>query len=127
LSFGFEERLQSVLAASPHLLSTPTFSGRRLLLGREVAVEPDVSGSGPEAERIVESRARTGKGRMDVVFAESDGMPTLVEAKLYSNQTMDSVIDQALGSAEAMFAAPNRTAWELHRVDKRRPVALPHF
>lgn len=113
LPFGFEERLQDLIALTPELLASPHWAAPRLLLGREIPVHGEmavVGGPavirGPASERAAQNTL----GRMDVCFAEADGTPTIVEAKLAANGTMKDVLDQALGYAEDLFASPSKAA-----------------
>lgn len=107
IPFGFEERLQELIASTPDLLASPRWPGDRILLGREIPAHGQLEiVNGPLSER----QARERRGWMDVCFMEADGMPTIVEVKLAGNVEMRTVLTQAKGYAEALFANPVRAA-----------------
>ena len=107
IPFGFEERLQELIAATPGLLASPRWPGNRLLLGREIPAygQQDIE-DGPLSER----KARERPGWMDVCFVEADGIPTIVETKLDTNGSMKTVLQQALAYANALFVDSERAA-----------------
>lgn len=121
MAIQFEEQLQDALALRPDALSTPAFPGSRLLLGREISVRDEPAVEGPLAG-LEEGR---GTGRMDVVMAEADGLPVVVEAKLHRNRDMADVVGQAVGYARAMAATPDVAVAKLRaslgRVSGRDP------
>ena len=126
MPFPFEERLQNAVARAPEMLNSRNFTGPRLLLGREIAVEDEAErATGPEAEMVAQMQAQSGRGRIDIAFVEADGLPTVVEAKLYSNTTMSDVLGQALGYARAMFSTPEKAGWALYRSLDRLAARYP--